>query len=785
MKAIILAGGPGDRLWPLSRKNYPKQFLRLNEGNSLFQETITRNIPYCDEFYIITNATHEAIVENQMNMFQGVRYSLILEEQAKGTAPALAFVSQMISSWEDILVLPADLVLQKEGYSEGIYEGKELAKEGKLVLFGIPAQEPNTSYGYIRHQGTEVVRFLEKPTQVMADKIFADNDILWNSGIILCRNDLFQQQLEQHAKSLFIWSQNQKTKHEQLDVYRESKNLLIKKEDTEKLERTHIEKVLLEYAKNVAVVNLRCNWQDVSNFDSEVYFSKEIEGQNAIVSSCDNTSVINIDEQQLVVANGLKDVLIVNTKDAIYITDKESQQDIKGIIANKPQKYREFFNNNPKVYRNWGVREVISQEMGFRVRRVTIYPGKSISMHSHKGRTESYSVVKGELSVDYSEGDVMQFFVGESVTIPVGKMHRLYNASDQDVVVIEVDTGEEIDEEDMLHLDHLFAEDNQQERLPDLLPLEPAYKDYLWGGNRLVEKFGKNSPYEITAEAWELSAHKDGQSIIQGGQFHNMPFGEFVSQYGARVCGWKSNTFDRFPILVKFIDAKKALSIQIHPFDDYAFVHENEFGKNEMWYVMEAEPGAYLYCGFSKEITLEEVKERIETQRIEEVLNKVPVKKGDVFFIPSGTIHAIGEGLLICEIQQNSNSTYRVYDYGRKDLQGNFRELHIEKALEVMSTSKYEQNAFGLEAPMKDGNNLMQQLCLCKYFKCDRYVVADMQRIYVTDASFVSLVFLSGEGVIRCGNESYPIAAGDSFFVTAGRKVVQIEGNCEVIATTI
>ena len=229
--------------------------------------------------------------------------------------------------------------------------------------------------------------------------------------------------------------------------------------------------------------------------------------------------------------------------------------------------------------------------------------------------------------------------------------------------------------------------------------------------------------------------------------------------------------------MIKFIDASNPLSVQVHPFDDYAYVNENEFGKNEMWYVMDARPGAFLYCGFSKDISRQELERRIGDGTIEEVLNKVPVQTGDVVFIPAGTVHAIGAGILICEIQQNSNSTYRVYDYNRRDAEGNLRPLHIKKALDVISTAKYEAGSYGLMEPETSGTTVSQRLCLCKYFECTRYCLKDEVTLYLDDASFVSLVFLSGQAKIRCQEEIMDAAAGDSFFVSAGRKVLHVEGH--------
>lgn len=776
MKCIILAGGAGDRLWPLSRKNYPKQFLNINQDNSLFQETITRNIPFCDGFVIVTNIVYKAIIESQMKQFQGLSYRVVYEEVGRGTAPALALVSQMLEKEEDVMLLPADLYLKGDGYSTAIYKAKQLAGKDQMVLLGIRPDAPSTSYGYIRTKEETVARFIEKPSEVLADKIFAENDTYWNSGMLLVRNLVLQNMLEKYLPQIDQWSR-------QIDIA-DGHNIYLQADQVANLEKISVEKGLLERGEQLSMVELHCEWQDVSSLETYERIRKCNETANVIENECDRVTVLNDTTNQLVVTNGLENVIVVNTDDAVYISDKDKANEIKGIVSRESKHYRKFFEDSMMVYRQWGYRQMISQERGYRARKVTLYPGCGISNHAHSMRTETYSVVKGMLSVALEDG-TKRLGIGESITIVPGQMHRLYNETDENTIVIEVDTGAEIDEQDMLHDDTI----PEKQTLPALYQLQPAFKDYLWGGHRLVDQFHKNSPYDITAESWELSAHNAGQSRIATGPMRGMLFGDFVSHYGREVCGWKSSTFDRFPILIKFIDAAGPLSVQIHPYDDYAFVHEKEFGKNEMWYVMDAEPDAFLYCGFNRKVTKEEVEKRISDNTITEVLNRVSVKKGDCVFIPAGTIHAIGAGILICEIQQSSNSTYRVYDYDRRDANGNPRELHIQKALDVMNFNEYHQGAYGLEdadtQELETGTITTQQLCQCKYFRCEKYTVDGQTTIYMDDASFMSLVFLAGEAMIQCGEEQIRAKAGDSIFVAAGRKVVHITGQCEFIETNI
>ena len=224
--------------------------------------------------------------------------------------------------------------------------------------------------------------------------------------------------------------------------------------------------------------------------------------------------------------------------------------------------------------------------------------------------------------------------------------------------------------------------------------LIPPIKDYIWGGTKLREEFGKESGLERLAESWELSCHKDGVSVISGGEFDGMTLSEFVEEH-PEALGKNCGRFEFFPVLIKLIDARDDLSVQVHPDDDYAMRVEGGYGKTEVWYVIDCEEGAELIYGFAEETDSDTFRRAIEEGTLLDIVNRVPVKKGDVFFIEAGTLHAIGKGILIAEIQQNSNTTYRVYDYGRLGADGKPRELHIDKALDVTRctppTVKYGQ----------------------------------------------------------------------------------------------
>ena len=303
--------------------------------------------------------------------------------------------------------------------------------------------------------------------------------------------------------------------------------------------------------------------------------------------------------------------------------------------------------------------------------------------------------------------------------------------------------------------------------------LIPAFKDYIWGGERLKKEFNKKCDFEKVAESWELSAHKDGESRVAF-EGEELTLSAYVARLGKSALGKNSGKYDYFPLLIKLIDDKQALSVQVHPSDEYALEHEGEYGKTEMWYVVDCDEGASLYYGFKSAVTREEYAKAITEDRLCELLRKVEVKAGDVFFIPSGTVHAIGAGMLICEVQQNSNTTYRVYDYGRRDSLGNLRPLHIDKALQVSNLE-----------PMPEIENVGDMLCACEYFEVYRRSVSGKSEIAVSEDSFASLTVTRGECKLIFDGGEIELCTGESVFIPAQNKSFEILGECEIIDSRV
>ena len=315
------------------------------------------------------------------------------------------------------------------------------------------------------------------------------------------------------------------------------------------------------------------------------------------------------------------------------------------------------------------------------------------------------------------------------------------------------------------------------------LKLRPFLKDTIWGGQRLKELYDGREMDNI-AEAWLFSCHEKGPSRVVGGEFDGKTMREVLAGAGTDVLGTGCPAGD-FPILIKFIDAEDDLSIQVHPDNEYARINENELGKTECWYILDAAPGAELLFGMAKELTGEQFMKTVEEKTILDSVRHVKVKKGDFAFIPAGTLHAIGKGILLAEVQQSSDTTYRIFDYDRLQPDGTLRPLDVKKAADVLDLRpshallrpKGEENVF-------DGYT-KTLLTECEYFTLYRVSVTAAYADAADGASFVSLVFTDGEGVYADADGEIPVKKGDSLFVPAGKGAFTVSGRVEFLRTNI
>lgn len=318
-----------------------------------------------------------------------------------------------------------------------------------------------------------------------------------------------------------------------------------------------------------------------------------------------------------------------------------------------------------------------------------------------------------------------------------------------------------------------------------IVKLKPTFKDYLWGGQKLKTDYAKVTDMNPLAESWEVSTHADGPSIVDGGEYDGLTLKEYLEAKNNKPLGIKGQKFDEFPVLVKFIDALQDLSIQVHPNDEYGLKHEGEYGKTEMWYILDAEKESKIYYGTNKVLSQAELKASIDNQTVLDNLNHVEVKAGDVIFVEAGTIHAIGAGIVICEIQQNSNTTYRVYDFHRKDAQGNLRDLHVDKALEVSNLNPMDSD-FSAQGKLETFDNYSKQVLVsCPYFTTTKYMLEGNINHQVSKNSFEAIIVLEGSLEIQQNNLLIELKKGETCFIDANTQDIEITGKASFLGVQV
>lgn len=783
MKCLILAGGFGERLWPLSRKNYPKQFVEIQKNHSVFQETVARNIPYCDEFIIVTNYEYRYIIANQMKVFQGTPYRCVFEENPRKTTAAILLACLGLPRSEYVFVVAADHLIDTKAdtsgellsYKDAILKAKSYAQRGAIVVFGQSESTPDSRFGYIKgiDAAGSVKQFCEKPEDRRIRGLQRGGDLYRNLGMMIFQNGTLQEEMNIHAPCLITQCQEAYSRRRLIggDAYYSAQVQSL-------MEPIAIEKSLIEKTKKLCAVPVGFAWKDIGSLED--LEENDMQSDGPVVSrDCSNTVVINKHSKQAVVVNELKDITVVNTPDAVYVGKYGASTELKDILHSNSE-LDTYAQKSTVYYRSWGMYERYVEEQDYQVQKITLLPGKTIYQHRHMHRSENWTVIRGSILANI-DGVKQVYGPRENIDIPVGSQHQLSNVGDVPALILETAIGELLQGADVVaHPVDDVAEVQLGFGVEPIVKLRPVYKDALWGGTKLRDIYRKDCDYDIISESWELSAHPDGQCIVDSGRHKGMKFGKYLETMGKEVLGWKCDPLQSFPLLIKFIDARADLSIQVHPDDDYALEKENQYGKNEMWYVVDAEPGAGLYVGFNRDVSREEVRSRVQDGTLLEVLNFYPTKPGDVYFIPAGTVHAIGAGNLICEIQQSSNCTYRLYDYDRRDKFGKPRELHLDKALDVLDVQKYvpTENSAARKKPGK-------LLSRCKYFETLLLEVDGQEKLPLQADRFSALVCISGEGVLVVDGTEMEFFAGECVFVPAKDGLLTIKGELKIVLSYI
>ena len=317
-----------------------------------------------------------------------------------------------------------------------------------------------------------------------------------------------------------------------------------------------------------------------------------------------------------------------------------------------------------------------------------------------------------------------------------------------------------------------------------MIKFEPLLKQTLWGGSKIIPFKHLNAQLDIVGESWEISGVKDSETVVANGPFKGMSLNQLVIGQKELLVGKENyqRFGDEFPLLIKFIDACQDLSIQVHPSDEIAHRQGKSRGKTEMWYVLESTPGAQLYSGLKQRITPEQYKEMVENDTITDVLARYEVSAGDVFFIPAGRIHSIGAGCFVAEIQQTSDVTYRIYDFKRKDKNGNYRELHTQLASESIDYTVHDNYRVDYECLKNEG----VQVATCPYFTTAVYDLTEPMILDYSELdSFVILIGVKGAGKLICEGKTMSFQMGDTILLPATTKEVKVEGVLKFLETYV
>jgi mannose-1-phosphate guanylyltransferase len=457
---IIISGGSGTRLWPLSRKLQPKQFISFGNDTTLFQDTILRLPKEAENPIIICNEDHRFLAAEQLREIDKLSTGIILEPIGKNTAPAITLAAlKLHSSSADpiLLVLPADHMIEDiHSFHKAIKIAKTLAIQNKLVTFGVLPNKAETGYGYIETEIDlnskfyNIKSFKEKPNQANADKYFKSGKYLWNSGMFMFKSSVYLQELEKFAPEILNCCKHSlKDKRQDLDFIR------LVNEEFFKCPELSIDYAVMEHTKNSVVVPLDVNWNDVGSWESLMNSKlKDTKGNvvegDVILDSVENTYAYS--SNRLISAVGVSELIIVDTNDALLVTSTKYSQNIKNIVAKLKDQNRPEAINHRKVFRPWGYYDSLDVGEGFQVKRICIKPGEKISLQKHKYRSEHWVVISGVAKITCGE-KTYNLDKNQSTYIPKGEVHRLANEGTIPLEIIEIQTGNYLGEDDITRLE--------------------------------------------------------------------------------------------------------------------------------------------------------------------------------------------------------------------------------------------------------------------------------------------------------------------------------------------
>lgn len=450
MKTVILCGGSGTRLWPLSRTLYPKQFYPLFEGHSLFQRTVQRNVAQTEEFIIVVNHEQYFMAQDQFEALKlRVPAKYILEPEGRNTAPAIALAALAAAPSDVLLVVPSDHLIQNViAYQTAVEQAQRFAQDQRLVTFGIKPTHPETGFGYIESEQNEVKRFKEKPDLKTAQEYVDSGKFFWNSGMFCFTAAAYLDALQLSATALYqasVKAFSQATGPNPLRI-----DLQLMKD----IPSDSIDYAVMEKAKGIKMVPADIGWSDLGSFDALYEALPKDAANNTVHKNVMNIGAsgnLVVSDQRLIALIDVQDLLVVDTPDALLISNKGSSQKVKDVVTKLKEQHPELTHAHTTAHRPWGSYTLLEETPSFKVKRLVVKPGASISLQKHAKRSEHWIVVAGHAHITIND-KVQKLGPNESTFIPLGASHRLENKEEEELVIIEAQVGAYIGEDDIVRL---------------------------------------------------------------------------------------------------------------------------------------------------------------------------------------------------------------------------------------------------------------------------------------------------------------------------------------------